>query len=139
MSRIIYKADIDTNSTVSEHSHTDSFLSLVPQNARLQPLIVGENTEQDIEYISILGPNALQATKCAVQISGKDNSTDSQLRIDIQGSIDGLVWEQISQVSGYAITSTFDVTGYAMIRAKTTTAASAGTQATVSFMMTRTP
>ena len=137
--RIIYKADIEVNSTTSEHSRTDPFLTLVPQNARLQPLIVGETTEEEVNYINIFGPNALQATKCAVQITGKDNATDAQLRIDIQGSIDGLVWTQISQQTGYTTVAPFDVTGYAMIRAKTTTAASAGTQATVSFMMTRTP
>lgn len=137
--RIIYQASLDVDSTANEHSVTDGFLTLVPEFARLEPVQARENTHQRIDFLSILGNQTLQATHCAVDIRGLDNATDSQLKIDIEGSIDGLSWEQISQQTGFAFVTAFDVTSYAMIRARTTTAAASGTQAQISFMLTRTP
>jgi hypothetical protein len=137
--RIIYQASIATNSTQDEHAETDHFPTLVPASARIPVVYAGQNTAQDVDFASILGPGALQATHCTVQITGKDAQTDAQLRIDIEKSIDGLKWTQVSQQTGFTTTAAFAVNNAAYLRARTTTVASAGTQAFVTFMFTRTP
>lgn len=137
--RIVYKTSLDIDSTTSEHTVTYAIPTLVPQSARLDTVNMREVTSQVVDYESLLGEGSLQATHCAVQISGLDNQTDAQLKVDIQGTIDGLNWTQISQQTGFVTTAAFAVNGYAMIRAKTTTAAASGTQAEVTFMLTRNP
>lgn len=137
--RIVYRATIATNSTQSEHAETDPLPALVPQFARFSMIDVGQNQSSEIDIQSILGGNALQATHCTVQISGKDAQTDAQLKIDIERSVDGINWVQVSQQTGFATTAAFSVNDAAFLRARTTTVASAGTQAFVTFMFTRTP